>query len=362
MSKPPEQANSGLILDRRHPVARRIIQRWRQLIESRGGRSSGEPTMIACSGGADSTALVLALAAAGAELTLLFAEHDARARSLVQADRDIVEQLARAIDADFVSVPCPTGSATPSENLMRHARYRAIAAEARRRSVRFVATGHHADDQLETMLLALIRGGGPLGMAGMRESRPIDDELPPVHLIRPMLGISREEAESLCLSAGAHRPGTGTPSWAEDHTNEDTAYLRNRVRHEILPLLHALRPGLPGRAARNAEWFRQLGELLTDQAKLIDRDARLRAEPEARVWSRSALAEALPVVAGEVIRRAVGEEQQGEGLDRLDGEKLATITAAIGDRVTDPRVFEIGSGIMIRVTAHEVELFMKKAP
>jgi len=359
---PPEQTNSGLILDRRHPVARRMILRWRQLIEAQGGRSAGEPTLIACSGGADSTALAIALAATGTHLTLLFAEHDARAQALVQADRDIVEQLAQAIDAAFVSVPCPTDAASPSENLMRQARYQALATEARKRSIRFVATGHHADDQLETMLLSLIRGGGPLGMAGMRESRTIDDEQPPVHLLRPMLAISREEAESLCVSAGVFPPGYGIPSWANDHTNEDTAHLRNRVRHEILPHLRALRPGLPARAARNAEWFRQLGGLLRDQAIRVDRDARLRDEPEARVWCRSALAEALPVVAGEVIRRAVGEVSLSGGLDRLDGEKLATITAAIGDGVTDPRVFEIGCGIVILVTAHEVELSMKKAP
>lgn len=348
-------------IDRRHPIAKRIIARWRQLIVLTGGRSAGEPTLIACSGGADSTALALALGSTGIPLTLLFAEHDARDRSDVLQDRARVEQLAKLLGSEFSSVNCSgLSSGQPSEGEMRAARYGAIAEATRSLKLRFVATGHQADDQLETMLISLIRGGGPSGMAGIPETRRLDPLLPEVHLLRPMLAITRAECETLCMDAGLHRPGEGEPAWAQDQTNAEAVYLRNRVRHEIVPLLSAIRPGVAIRASRNAEWFRQLESVLHQRATAVSESAACSAGAGSRVWSRRVLGAEPAIVLGELLRIAMEDRRDGRGLDRLDAEKVGRISEAVADDSTDPRVFEIGDGWSVVVRASEVELRMKK--
>lgn len=346
--------------DRRHPVARRIIASWRELLTRNQGRGSGEPTLIACSGGADSVALAISLASTGADLALAFARHDARSAPEVERDLAVVRRLARALGVDCVELDCPSGAGkTPSEASMRSARYRALAMEARARSIRFVATGHHADDQLETVLLAMIRGAGPSGMAGMEPSRPIDDREPRVHLIRPMLGISRGDAERLCLDSGLTRPGSGGFSWATDKTNEDAVYLRNRVRHELVPVLESLNPGMAERVSLNAEWFRQISSLLRTQAIELDQGARRASDESSMSWSRQRLADRDPVVLGELLRWCVETRFERKGLDRLTGATLRQVAEAIRDDTRDPRRFEPGDGLVIEVTAHSVSVSRK---
>ncbi|MFI4854381.1 MAG: tRNA lysidine(34) synthetase TilS [Phycisphaerales bacterium JB065] len=352
--------NSPIRLDRRHPVARQIIASWRSLLTQHEGDAAGEPTLIACSGGADSVALALALASTGSTPVLAFAKHDARSIAEVEADLSIVRTVAEAIGGECVALDCPSKTGqVPNEALMRRSRYAALAAEARRRSIRFVATGHHADDQLETVLLALIRGSGLTGMAGMAPSRPLDADSPTVLLLRPMLGVTRADAERLCLDAGFSRPGNGGLSWAVDHTNTDTAYFRNRVRHEVVPMLDALNPGLAERVSVNAEWFRQASSLIRSQAIELDRGARESASGGAIRWSRPPLSTVEPVVLGDLIRWSVETRLGRQGLDRLTGETLRAITEAIRDRSTDPRRFEPGAGLVIEVTAHSVTLTQK---
>ncbi|MFG0294069.1 MAG: tRNA lysidine(34) synthetase TilS [Phycisphaerales bacterium JB050] len=352
--------NSPIRLDRRHPVARRMIATWRGLLTQHGGDSAGEPTLIACSGGADSVALAIALASTGVPVTLAFAKHDARSPSEVEADLSVVRRVAESIGAEWVALDCPSSTdQSPTEESMRLSRYAALAAEARQRSIRFVATGHHADDQLETVLLALIRGGGLSGMAGMAPSRPLDADSPTVLLLRPMLGVTRADAERLCLDSGLSQPGSGGPSWAVDCTNTDAAYLRNRVRHEVVPMLESLNPGMAGRVSVNAEWFRQASSLIRSQAIELDRGARESASGGAIRWSRPPLSTVEPVVLGDLIRWSVETRLGRQGLDRLTGETLRAITEAIRDRSTDPRRFEPGAGLVIEVTAHSVTLTQK---
>lgn len=350
-------------IHRNHPVARRIIERWRWLGKRTGGSGSGEPTLVACSGGVDSAALALALASTGLEITLGFAEHDARPVHEVHRDRDVVRQLAAALGCGFVSEPCPTPPGSePTEGLMRRVRYELLARIARDLRIRVVATGHHADDQLETVLLALIRGGGPAGMAGVAPARAIDRNDPVVQLIRPMLQVTRAECEQLCLDAGLKPPGSDGPCWAEDATNTDTRHIRNRIRHIILPQLEAIRPGLAPRVSRNAEWFRQMRELLHDQAVQLDRASRLSRADDRMVWKREDLREALEVVVGELFRQASIELAGGAGADRFGAEKIARVVGALQDSGTDPRHFELGAGFGIVVTAREVQLVHEKAP
>ena len=129
------------------------------------------------------------------------------------------------------------------EAAARDARYQALASEAKREGLDIVLTAHHLDDRLETFLLQWIRGSGVDGLAGMPSIRAFGPE--GVLLGRPWLDVPRPWIESYAASRGL--------SWVEDESNEDTAILRNLIRHEILPVLDRARPGFRRAAGRSVE-------------------------------------------------------------------------------------------------------------
>ena len=351
---------SAISLDRRHPVAKRVIASWRRLVGARSGDTGSEPTLIACSGGADSTALALALASTGARLTLVFVRHGARPSADVDLDRRIASALAGAIGAEFIELDQVAADGdSPSEATMRQNRYEALAAEARRRGIRFVATGHHADDQLETVLLGLLRGSGPRGLAGMSASRRVDDAEPPVALLRPMLDIDRTEIERLCRDFGVNPPGGDGLEWAEDRTNADTRFLRNRIRHEVVPLLEELQAGVASRVSRSAELLRQVAEVTRARVRVFDDHFGSDQGGASRSWPRAELRDLEPVEVGELLRWIVEARFDRQGLDRLDSASLMRIAAAIHDASTEPRRFELGAGLEVTILANDVAIARK---
>jgi tRNA(Ile)-lysidine synthase len=135
------------------------------------------------------------------------------------------------------------------EHAARECRYEFLHSTAVSLGAQWVALGHTADDQLETVLFHLQRGAGIHGLAGMPVSRPIEPGSS-VRIVRPLLGVTRGELiEHLRLSGEEYRT---------DHTNLDTVYTRNRIRHETVPALEASWPGV---RAEVGEFARVLGEL-----------------------------------------------------------------------------------------------------
>jgi tRNA(Ile)-lysidine synthase len=138
------------------------------------------------------------------------------------------------------------------EAAAREARYR-VFAELETDSL---ALAQHRDDQAETLLLQLLRGAGPKGLAAMPAAR----ELGRIRLLRPLLGVSRRE-----LEAHARAHGLG---WVEDESNGDPSLTRNALRHRVMPLLEALSPGAVSALARAAAQFAESAALLDDLARL----------------------------------------------------------------------------------------------
>src|SRR5262249_13089156 len=151
---------------RTDPTVRAITRSWRSLT---GGTSRGHDrarrTLIACSGGGDSCGLALALAAAISNpadlLVIAHLVHDMRPESEPLAHRDAPRDLASALGLPFVerSIRVKTAGGN-AEAVARRLRYQALAQLASEHGCPFIATAHHAQDQLETMLMALIRGSG----------------------------------------------------------------------------------------------------------------------------------------------------------------------------------------------------------
>ncbi|MEV4495080.1 tRNA lysidine(34) synthetase TilS [Micromonospora arborensis] len=209
------------------------------------GLPSGGPVLVACSGGADS----LALAAA----TVFVAPRLGRAAALVTVDHGLQDGSAERAEAvaDWArgaGFPSATvvrvevaGRPGGPEAAAREARYEALTEAARQQNAVAVLTGHTRDDQAETVLLALARGAGPRGLAGM----PARRDLAGVPLLRPLLEIGREQTRAACAALGLS-------PWQDPH-NTDPSYARSRVRADLLPaLVRALGPGVVDNLARTA--------------------------------------------------------------------------------------------------------------
>ena len=150
-----------------------------------------------------------------------------------------------------VRVQAHAAAGESPEDAARRARYAALADAARAQGAATVWLGHHADDQVETLLLALSRGAGLPGLAGMPE-RFVRHGMA---FERPLLAVSGAQLRQGLTEAGI--------PWMEDPTNADTAYTRNRIRHALLPALEVAFPAFRETFARSARHAAQAQELLT---------------------------------------------------------------------------------------------------
>ncbi len=200
----------------------------------------GEPVLVALSGGLDSMVLLDVLRRLGHPVVAAHAEHGLRGR---QGEEDSAWTLRycteRGIPVETVALQVPRlrASARGSvEMLARDARAAWLKATGLRLGLDRIATAHHRDDALETLLMNLLRGTGHRGWRGIpRRSGPF---------IRPLLDVPRK-------AIAAHAAAHDIP-FREDPTNADPAHLRNRVRHELLPLLQRMSPGFERAMARSA--------------------------------------------------------------------------------------------------------------
>lgn len=350
------------IPSRRDPAVSRIVRAWRVLTAGGGGQGGrrGAAVLAACSGGADSSALVLALAAAGAEFTVAHVVHDMRPRDEAVADRDATEMLARAVGRPFVeSAVRVRGASGNVEARARRLRYAALAGLARGCGLGFVATGHHAGDQFESVLMGLLRGAGPEGMRGIAPGRRLECEAGgrggPV-LIRPVLGVDRSECERVCREAGW--------AWREDRTNEDTTRLRAALRHGVIPELLRLRPGAGRAAGRSARLMRDASALIAREARVLLDGAewsRPRGEDGgAARWRRGVLRDAPAAVVGAVLRGAAARVRGGKGADSLGWGAIGPCVRAVRDRSGEPRRFML-AGVEVRVGADHVAVQRKES-
>lgn len=217
--------------------------------------SPGDGVAIAVSGGMDSVVLLdLMVASAGvhgASMSVVTVDHGTRAGSA--GDADFVAELAAAYGVPCHRVDLDLGEA--SEARCRDARYAAFETV----EADHIALAHHGRDQVETALLGWMRGAGTAGMAGMPVRRG--------RYVRPLLEESPE-----ALLAWAERRGL---RWREDPSNDSPRYARNRVRHEVLPVLSDIRGGVVRTMARGVRHAREDASLLdamSVQAEIFDEE------------------------------------------------------------------------------------------
>jgi tRNA(Ile)-lysidine synthase len=238
----------------RAPAALRLVaDRAGRTLAAAGAPERGDGIAVAVSGGADSLALLHGLRTLsvrrGWRLEVVTVDHGMRPDAA--ADAAFVVDHAKALGLDVrrlrvAPAELEAHRGEGPEGAARATRYRALAEAAAAAGCRFVATGHTLDDQAETVLLQLLRGAGPDGLAAMA---PRDG-----WLLRPLLGVRRDQTRACCRALGL--------AWREDASNADQRLLRNAVRLRALPLLEELRPGSARTLARTAELARAEREWL----------------------------------------------------------------------------------------------------
>ncbi len=211
----------------------------------------GTDWFVAFSGGLDSTVLLKVMvevrAAQGGELTAVHIHHGLSPQADAWAEHCSAIAARLKIPCQIVRVVARAEAGESPEAKARDARYLALSKQLSKNSV--LVTAHHQDDQAETVLLQLLRGAGPSGLAAM----PRLSVFPPGQLWRPLLEFTRAD-----LYAQAHIWGL---SWIEDHSNADTRFDRNYLRQQVTPLLSARWKAWSHTLARSARLCAQTNEL-----------------------------------------------------------------------------------------------------
>lgn len=235
-----------------------------KILQEDCGLDASKPLVLGFSGGPDSFALLHALHSLGYQPLVAHFDHGLRPDSA--ADAHHAENVATAYDVPFFSERVDVNTVAKERKLSieeaaRELRYAFLFRVAGEQGGQAVAVAHTADDQAETVLMHLLRGAGAAGLRGMVAlllPNPWSDSIP---LVRPLLGIWRDEVLHYCQENHLQP--------LQDPTNNDTIYFRNRLRHELLPLLEDYAPGFKSRLHHSAELLQAdyaLLESLTDAA------------------------------------------------------------------------------------------------
>ncbi|GAB6985161.1 tRNA lysidine(34) synthetase TilS [Nocardioides pyridinolyticus] len=216
----------------------------------------GRTVVVACSGGADSLALLAATVfearKAGVRVVGATVDHGLQEGSAAQAARVVEQMAALGADETLAATVRVEGEGMGPEAAARQARYAVLEEVGERVEAAAVLLGHTRDDQAETVLLGLARGSGGRSLAGMRRSFG--------RFARPLLDVSRDDTVTACQVEGIDY-------WDDPH-NADPGFARVRVRRTVLPVLEEqLGPGIAGTLARTADQLRDDMDLLDDVAE-----------------------------------------------------------------------------------------------
>ena len=251
-----------------HQFPRSLLAEWRKLRLP----LANETVVVGVSGGADSTALLLALqelkSASKLSVTICVAHLDHKLRETSGQDARWVSDLAAKLGYDCVIGRSKVAEIARANNdnleqAARQARYAFLGRTAKRKSARYVLTAHTMDDQAETVLMRLMRGSAGGGLGGMEAIRPLAAN-GSTQLVRPLLWARRLDTENYCRMRKAE--------YLEDEMNRDSSFARVRVREQLLPLMQSFNNRVVEALSRTAAQLREdRAVLLTDADELLQR-------------------------------------------------------------------------------------------
>ena len=303
-------------------MANEIMKKVRKTIAAHGMLDKGDRVIVAVSGGPDSVCLLHVLSALQEDFSLDLAvahiDHGLRPRE-DEAETEFVQQMARSMDLPFESArwTSSTGPGSASlEERARDARYAFLEELRGRLRAGKIALGHNLNDQAETVLMRLLRGSGPSGLAGIP---PVRESL----YIRPLLDLNREDILAYLESHSL--------SYVTDSSNLQTESLRNEIRLEWMPRLLKLQPRL-------VEHLGNLAGVLREENRYMDQQAEVWADQTAKKPTAHEVAVPVPALLAlpaalrnRVIRFILGKVK--EDLRRIDQDHIRAVYGlAAGER------------------------------
>ncbi|MEJ5223279.1 MAG: tRNA lysidine(34) synthetase TilS [Anaerolineales bacterium] len=212
------------------------------------GLNADAPLVVGVSGGADSLALLHLLRETNLPLWVCHFNH--RLRPQADAEAAHVAAIAARLGLPFLTNSAEVAAYAAQHSLSieeaaRKLRYTFLFRAARAQGAQAVAVAHTADDQVETVLMHFLRGAGLSGLKGMTPRTILPEFDAEIPLVRPILHLWRHETEAICHAAGL--------DFVTDPSNADTTYFRNRLRHELLPLLAAYNPQIKSALWRTSQ-------------------------------------------------------------------------------------------------------------
>lgn len=268
--------------------------RFINIIKNNLKLSDFQPVVIAFSGGIDSVCLLDLFKKVKTPLIVAHFNHGIRENA--DLDEHFAKEISGIFGLDFVSEKGNVSKFAKENNLSleeaaRKKRYEFLFRIAHENGATVIATGHHADDQVETMFMHLMRGSGLTGLTGMKEITVLPEFDAEIKIIRPLLSFWRSEIEEYCTNNNL--------SYVIDETNYSDIYERNRIRLEILPYLNDRYPGLNQRLLN-------LTNVLKDEDEIIQGHI-------SRIWNQIILekhAQFIRVNKGNFIKLSIGIQRR----------------------------------------------------
>lgn len=329
--------------------SRMLLAEWRKLKLP----TSGETVVVAVSGGADSTALLLAIEELKRQNKLYtgvcVAHLDHRLRKSSSNDAKWVADLSAKLGFKSIIGRAKVLEDTDDnlEQAAREARYAFLERTAKRVSANYVLTAHTMDDQAETVLMRLMRGSASLGLGGMESLRPLAKNSS-IKLVRPLLWARRSETEDYCRLRRIE--------FLSDEMNDDLTFARVKVRKQLLPLMQSFNNRVVEAISRTASQLREDGAVLGNDSDALLQQAAVSNEQsdETKVPALDVkvLADAPPALRRRALRQWLSNARGGTR--RLEMVHLLAVEKLLEGNAGG-RVAELPSGGKVRRRRNRLE-------
>ena len=318
-----------------------FVDRVAGCIDRHGLLSPGAKVLVAVSGGADSVAALFTLSELAGRPERRYALHVAHLDHGLRPDSaedgrfvaDLAAEMGLPVTVERIDVA--PGAGRSIETAARDVRYAFLKKAATQAGCEAIATAHHAGDNVETVLHRILRGTGIKGLRGIQPKRTFDDDTD-LQLIRPMLDVTAADAEAYL--------GARQARWRTDPTNLDMRHTRNRIRHELLPMLRRFNGRVDESIARLATAATWAAELLDDLGDATLADVILEESADGVVLNRRELADKGHPLAAQTIRAALG--RMAAPMGRIGMDHIQRVLELLDDDGPGGRV-ELPAGLVV---------------